>query len=95
MKSKKNTPKVIIRPLEPRKKPSVVTKSKIKNFLLANIEHFSDVVYLGWVRREYKLKDGTSKRGMRFIVATAKKRLEARKVMKKSDNWGEEVWDLT
>jgi hypothetical protein len=94
MKSK-NGPKIIIRPVEPRKKPSVVTKAKIKSFLEENISNFSDVVYMGWVRREYELKDGTPKRGMRFIAATAEKRLEARKIMKKSDNWGVDVWDLT
>lgn len=94
-KPKAKAPKVIVRPVEPRKKPSVVTKAKIKKFLVENVSNFSDVVYLGWVRREYVLKDGTRKRGMRFIASTAKKRLDARKIMKKSENWGEDVWDLT
>jgi hypothetical protein len=32
---------------------------------------------------------------MRFIAATAEKRLDARNIMKKSGNWGVDVWDLT
>jgi hypothetical protein len=67
----------------------------VKRFLADNINNFADVVYMGWVRRAYVLKDGTEKRGLRFIAATADSRLEARKVMKKSDLWGVEIWDLT
>jgi len=92
---KKSGPQIILRSLEPRKKPSVVTTNMVKVFLKANIANFSEVVYLGWARREYLDKEGNSKRGLRFFAATAATRQEARQAFKASCEWGRNIWDLT
>lgn len=92
---KKSGPQIIIRSLEPRRKPSVITTKKIKDFLKTNLSNFSEVVYLGWCRREYQDRDRKIKKGLRFVAATAASRREARQVFKKSGSWGENIWDLT
>ncbi len=92
---KKAGPKIIIRSLEPRKKPSIVTMKKVKDFLKANLHNFSEVVYMGWGRREYTDMEGKTKRGLRFIASTAATRLEARQNFKQSKDWGKNIWDLT
>ena len=73
----------------------MITTKKIKDFLKANIANFSAVVYLGWSRREYEDRDGKTRKGLRFIAATAATRGEARQVFKQSTTWNKNIWDLT
>lgn len=82
--------RVIVRPWQPKNLPFKLTQSQLKEFIEAHAEEFAAVLYLGWVRRSV---NGTTT--VRFIVATAENRSDAKQRFKESNRFGEEVWDLT
>lgn len=82
--------RVIVRPWIPQKVPIEITKNDLQEFIQENVGKFKSVIYMGWIRRKVQ-----GKRVMKFILATADKASEARNKFKKSEEFGEDVWDLT
>lgn len=84
-----NKLRVIVRPWQPRNLPYLVTKNQLKAFVQTHVQHFDQVLYLGWVRRKEQ-----GKRVVKFIVATGPTRLAAKQRFKDSTRFGSEVWEV-
>src|SRR5579862_3685016 len=84
MRTKKKKFRVIIRPWIPRKLPYDVPMTRAKEILKGAYPKLKKVVYVGWARRVH---DG--KRQIVYLAATGDSGIEARKVFKTSEHFGE------
>jgi hypothetical protein len=82
--------RVIARPWQPRNIPYPVSQRQLKAFVQTHVQHFDEILYLGWVRRKEQ-----GKRVIKFIVATGPTRLIAKKRFKESTAFGTEVWEVS
>lgn len=81
--------RVIVRPWQPRNLPYQISQAQLKAFIQTHVQHFEEVLYLGWVRRQ---KEG--KRLIKFVVATGATRSIAKKRFKESTQFGTEIWEI-
>lgn len=87
MRTKKRKFRIIIHPWVPRKIPYDIPMTRVKDILKDAYPKLKKVVYVGWARRVY---DG--KKQIVYLAATGDSGIEARKVFKISEKFGEDIW---
>jgi hypothetical protein len=87
MRTQKKKFRIIVRPWTPRKIPYQIPMTRIKELMQEAYPKLKKVVYVGWVRR---VVDG--KKQIIYLAATGDSGIEARKVFKTSENFGEDIW---
>ena len=87
MQTKRKKFRILIRPWVPRKIPYQIPMDRVKEILKEAYPKLKKVVYVGWSRRIY---DG--KKQIVYLAATGDSGIEARKVFKTSENFGEDIW---
>lgn len=81
--------RIIIRPWTPRIIPYYISVDSVKQSLLVAYPKLKKVLYVGWAKRKV---NGKAK--FFYLAATGDTTRQAREVLKKSDAFGENVWDL-
>jgi hypothetical protein len=82
--------RIIVRQYTPLKPPFLVSMLKVREFIEQSYPKLNAVVYIGWVRRR-----DLGRKSLRYMATTAEKAGIARKRLKTSVNFGEDIWDLS
>lgn len=88
--SKPFKPRVIVRPWIPRKKIPFISQDIIEQTMKTNFTKLRPVLYVGWCMRKIN-----GKRVLLYLMATGETSKEARTHFKKSEAYGENIWDLS
>jgi hypothetical protein len=81
--------RVIVRPWVPRNIPYTIPAENVRQVLSFAYPKLKKVLYIGWARRRVN-----GKRVLCYLAATADTTLSARRILKLSESYGEEVWNL-
>lgn len=81
--------RVIVRPWIPRNIPFTIPAEQAKQVLEGAYPKLKKVVYIGWAKRYVN-----GRRVLRYVAATADTTIDARKVFKYSEDYGENIWNL-
>lgn len=89
---KKKPPKirVIVRPWIPRKKMPLIPQEHIELTMKNILTKIKPVLYVGWSMRKIR-----GQRMLVYLMATGDSSKEARMNFKKSEDFGENIWDLS
>lgn len=90
MTTQKRKVRVIIRPWTPRNIPHQIPVEKVKEVLEAAYPKLGKILYVGWAKRVIE-----GKRTLFYLAATADTPSQARERLKKSENYGKDIWNLS
>lgn len=90
MSGEKRKYRIVIRPWIPRRKVHPIPMSVVEETINNNRDKLQKAIYAGWSRR---IVDG--KRTIVYLLATGITTREARDNFKKSEEFGENVWQLS
>ncbi len=90
MKIAKKKFRIIIRQWTPRKLPYDLPMARVKEILHDAYPKLKMVVYVGWARRVYE-----DKKQIIYLAATGDTGIEARKIFKTSEKFGEDIWVIS
>lgn len=85
----KTKTRIIVRPWTPRIVPYTIPAESVRQTLALAYPKFKKVLYIGWVKRRIN-----GKPRLFYLAATADTTRKAREMFKKSEAFGENVWDL-
>lgn len=81
--------RVIVRPWTPRNIPYTIPAENAKKILEDAYPKIKKVLYIGWTKRMVN-----GKRMLKYLAATADSTIDARKIFKYSEEFGENIWNL-
>ncbi len=87
VKQKGKKPRLVVRPLIPKKLPPEITATLLEDVLQTAKPLLKTAIYVGWTKTKVE-----GKRVTQLIVATGDTTKEAKQRFKKSQKFGEEVW---
>lgn len=90
MSDQKRKIRVIIRPWTPRNIPHQIPVEKVKEVLETAYPKLGKILYVGWAKRKVE-----GKRKLFYLATTGDTPSEAREKLKKSENYGEDIWNLS
>lgn len=81
--------RIIVRPWVPRRIPYSIPAKAVEEKLTLAYPKLKRVLYIGWIRKKVN-----GKSGLFYLAATADTTKDARRVLKKSESFGEDIWNL-